>query len=97
RDPVIQDMTDGELFYVIHHGIRFTGMPAWGKGDPSEDTESWKLVFFIRHLPNITPEEIAEMKTLNPMTQEERDEQAALDRFLSGEDIAPSPSHDHHH
>ena len=97
RDPAIQTMSDGELFYVIHHGIRFTGMPAWGKGDPAEDTESWKLVLFIRHLPNITSEEIAEMKTLNPMTQAEREEQAALDRFLSGEDIAPPPAHEHHH
>ncbi len=27
-----QAMTDGELFYVIEHGIPFTGMPAWGNG-----------------------------------------------------------------
>ena len=46
RDPVIQSMQDGELFYVIHSGIRFTGMPAWGKGPPEEDQESWKLVHF---------------------------------------------------
>ena len=97
RDPVIQNMADGELFYVIHSGIRFTGMPAWGKNDPSEDTDSWKLVLFIRHLPDITPEEIAEMKTLNPMTKEERAEQEALDRFLSGEDMAPPPTQEHHH
>jgi hypothetical protein len=94
RDPAIQTMADGELFYVIHHGIRFTGMPAWGNGPPEEDVESWKLVLFIRHLPNITPEEIAVMKQFNPLTPEEREEQEALDRFLSGEDISPQ---DHHH
>ena len=97
RDAAIQTMADGELFYVIHHGIRFTGMPAWGKGDPAEDTESWKLVLFIRHLPDITPEEITEMKTFNPMTKEEREGQAALDRFLSGEDPVPPPAQEHHH
>jgi hypothetical protein len=94
RDPAIQTMADGELFYVIHYGIRFTGMPAWGKGLPEEDLESWKLVLLIRHLPNITPEEIAEMKQYNPRTREEREQQEALDRFLSGEDVPPQ---EHHH
>ncbi|MEJ2230734.1 MAG: cytochrome c [Nitrospirales bacterium] len=94
RDPAIQTMADGELFYIIHHGIRFTGMPAWGKGLPEEDLESWKLVLFIRHLPNITPEEIAEMKQYNPLTRKEREQQEALDRFLSGEDATPQ---EHHH
>ncbi len=95
RDEVIQSMSDGELFYVIHYGVRFTGMPAWGNGEPEKDTESWKLVHFIRHLPNITPEEIASMKTMNPTTQAERDEQEALDRFLAGEDFEPASGHHH--
>ncbi len=95
RDPAIQSMRDGELFYVIHSGIRFTGMPAWGKGPPEEDTESWKLVLFIRHLPNITPDEIAEMKTQNPTTPAEREQQEMLDLFLSGEDVVPAENHHH--
>lgn len=94
RDPATQTMADGEIFYVIHHGIRFTGMPAWGKGLPEEDFESWKLVHFIRHLPNITPEEIAEMKQDNPLTSQERKQQEAIDQFLSGEDPLPQ---EHHH
>src|SRR5690349_21442066 len=32
RGAVTQAMTDGELFYVIEHGIRFTGMPGWTTG-----------------------------------------------------------------
>ena len=95
RDPVIQDMSDGELFYVIHYGVRFTGMPAWGKGEPEKDLDSWKLVHFIRHLPNITPQEISEMKKYNPLTQQEREEQEALDRFLAGEDVEPPTEHHH--
>lgn len=94
RDPAIQAMADGELFYIIHYGIRFTGMPAWGKGLPEEDLDSWKLVLLIRHFPNITPEEITEMKQYNPLTREEREQQEALDRFLSGEDVFPQ---EHHH
>ncbi|WP_447968921.1 c-type cytochrome [Nitrospira sp. M1] len=95
RSQTIQAMSDGEIFYVIHYGVRFTGMPAWGDGDPDKDTESWKLVHFIRHLPNITPEEIKKMKTMNPITQAERDEQEALDSFLAGEDIQPAAEHHH--
>lgn len=95
REPAIQSMQDGELFYVIHSGIRFTGMPAWGKGPPEEDQESWKLVIFIRHLPNITPEEIAEMKKDNPLTRTEREQQDMLDQFLSGEDVEPAIPHHH--
>ena len=94
RDPAIQAMADGELFYIIHYGIRFTGMPAWGKGLPEEDLDSWKLVQLIRHFPNITPEEITEMKQYNPLTREEREQQEALDQFLSGEDVFPQ---EHHH
>ena len=95
RSDEIQSMADGELFYIIHAGIRFTGMPAWGKGPPEEDLESWKLVLFIRHLPNLTPEDIEAMKRDNPMTRQQREEQEAIDRFLSGEDFVPQA--DHHH
>jgi mono/diheme cytochrome c family protein len=68
-----QSMSDGEIFWIIHHGIRFTAMPAWGEGDPAQDTGSWKLVHFIRHLPRLTPNELDQMKELNPMTKNDRD------------------------
>ena len=64
-----QALSDGELFFVIHNGIRFTAMPAWGKGDPAEDKDSWTLVHFIRHLPKLTPEELEDMKRYNPKTE----------------------------
>ncbi len=95
RSDAIQSMSDGELFYVIHFGVRFSGMPAWGDGNPEKDTESWTLVHFVRHLPKITPEEIAKMKTLNPMTTQERAEQEAMDAFLAGEDFEPTAESHH--
>lgn len=61
RDHETQELTDGELFYVISNGVRFTGMPAWGVEDSPE--EIWKLVVFIRHLPQLTPEELKAMQT----------------------------------
>ncbi|MGD9713838.1 MAG: cytochrome c [Thermomicrobiales bacterium] len=33
RKSDMQSLTDGEIFYIIHNGIRFTGMPAWGGED----------------------------------------------------------------
>src|ERR1017187_6876843 len=30
RAAHIQKLTDGELFYIIKNGVRFTAMPAWG-------------------------------------------------------------------
>jgi len=92
-----QDMSDGEMFFVIQNGIRFTGMPAWGTGDPSEDTDSWKLVHFIRHLPRLSQDELAEMKALNPKTKHELEDEAAAERFLQGEDEAPSAPSSHRH
>ena len=92
-----QFMSDGELFWVIHNGIRFTGMPAWGSGDPEKDLDSWKLVRFIRHLPKLTQEELDEMKALNPKTQKERLEEEAFDQFLQGNDAAAGKAEGHHH
>ena len=92
-----QSMSDGELFWVIHNGIRFTAMPAWGSGDPEKDLDSWKLVHFIRHLPRVSQEELDEMKTLNPKTEKERLEEAAFDQFLQGDDAAAAKAAESHH
>jgi mono/diheme cytochrome c family protein len=92
-----QSLSDGELFWVIHNGIRFTAMPAWGSGDPEKDLDSWKLVHFIRHLPQLTQEELDEMKALNPKTEKERLEEAAFDQFLLGDDAAAAKASEGHH
>jgi mono/diheme cytochrome c family protein len=80
RQPETQDLTDGQIYYVIHNGVRLTGMPAWG--DAGKDDDSWKLVLFIRHLPQMNPEEIKEMEQFNPKSAmdllEEKDEQLFL-------------------
>lgn len=88
-------LTDGELYWIIENGIRLTGMPAWGQGG-SDDADTWKLVHFIRHLKDLTPEQLAEMESLNPKSpadiQEERED---LD-FLSGKDPERQATKDVH-
>ena len=97
RESPTQTMSDGELFWVIHNGIRFTAMPAWGEGDPEQDLDSWKLVHFIRHLPALTPQELETMKSLNPKSQHAADEEAAFDKFLQGDDSAAATAGSGHH
>ena len=81
RQAQTQDLTDGEIYSIIHHGIRLTGMPAWG--DAVNDDESWKLVLFIRHLPKLTPEEEKGMDRLNPKSAAEAAEESEEERFLN--------------
>lgn len=90
--PDTQDLVDGELFGIIENGIRLTGMPAWGDGTPESAKASWELVHLIRHFPRITPEELAEMAALNPMSRAEFEEEQAIDAFLKGGETKP-PHH----
>src|SRR5215216_2779687 len=83
RLPATQQMSDGELFYVIEHGIRFTGMPAWSTGTASGETSTWHLVHFIRHLPRLSGSELETMKQLNPRPPEEVRQEIEEERFLS--------------
>ena len=97
RKPETQNLTDGELFYIIQSGIRLTGMPAWGNGTSHDEDDSWKLVRFIRHLPTLTHEQEQEMKDLNPKTPDELKEEQEEREFLNGgqSDASTKQSHEH--
>ncbi|MFN7952846.1 MAG: cytochrome c [bacterium] len=77
-----QGLADGELFYIIENGVRLTGMPAWGGATDESASETWHLVHFIRHLPEITPEEAAAMEALNPKTAAQLADEEETRRFL---------------
>jgi mono/diheme cytochrome c family protein len=96
RQAETQQLTDGELFFVIKNGIRLTGMPAWGDGD-ADDLGSWKLVHFIRHLPQMTFDEEKAMEKLNPKSREEFEQEDAEAKFLRGEDVDETALQHHHH
>ena len=57
-----QDLSDGELFWIIENGIKLTGMAAFGEESPDDDEHAWLLVLWIRRLPTLTAEEIEQMK-----------------------------------
>jgi mono/diheme cytochrome c family protein len=89
-----QKLSDGELFWIIENGVRFTGMPAFYS--PGAQMDSWKLVRFIRHLPQLSVEERIEMESHNPKGPEDRLEEQQEDDFLNGATAKP-PTESHHH
>ncbi len=84
RLAATQDLTDGELFYIIEEGVRFTGMPAWSSGTPEGEELGWQLVHFIRRLPQLTTEEIELMEGMNPKPPEQIRQEMEAERFLQG-------------
>ncbi|HEY1614274.1 MAG TPA: cytochrome c [Rhizomicrobium sp.] len=44
-----------EAFWIVKHGIRMTGMPAWGV--THSDEEIWNIVAFLQVLPRLSPAE----------------------------------------
>jgi mono/diheme cytochrome c family protein len=96
RQAATQDLSDGEIFCIIENGVRFTGMPAFATH--REQDASWKLVRFIRHLPQLTREERAEMERNNPKSAGDRDEKQEEQDFLrKGDSGAKSGVKAHHH
>ena len=92
-----QRLTDGELYWIIENGVRLTGMPAWGDGT-DHDLATWKLVHFVRHLRDLTPEQIDEMRSLNPRSPAELREEQQDQDFLNGKVVdSPSDQPHHHH
>ncbi len=93
-----QKLSDGELFWIIENGVRFTGMPAFGgSSEHGSKEDSWKLVRFIRHLPTLTPEERMEIERYNPKGPDDRAEEQQEEEFLKGGAPQPGSSSPHHH
>lgn len=47
----VQSWSDAELFWIIQHGVRLSGMPGFKKFDT--DAQLWDLVQYIRTVPKI--------------------------------------------
>jgi mono/diheme cytochrome c family protein len=94
RAAETQNLSDGELYYIIENGVRFTGMPAWGTGG-TNDHDTWHLVLFIRHLPNTTNEDMQDMQNSNPRSPAEMKEEELENEFLNNAPEKNSPSKPH--
>jgi mono/diheme cytochrome c family protein len=97
RLPATQQLTDGELYYIIRNGVPLTGMPAWGEPDTPQDDESWQLVLFIRHLPKLTAVEIKDMEHYNPVGEMEREEEKEHEDASNTGNPGGKSAPEHHH
>ena len=101
RATATQNLSDGDIFWIIENGVRLTGMPAFGGAGSEHDhdvADTWKLVRFIRHLPALTPAEKLEMEKYNPKGPNDRQEEREENDFLNGAPAKPpSQSEQHHH
>ena len=48
-----------KTFWIIKHGIKATGMPAWGKS--MDDQYIWGMVAFLKQLPNLNAGQYRDM------------------------------------
>ncbi len=55
------DMSDKQNFYVIEHGVRWTGMPAWDR--TLDETQIWQVVTFLDNIQKLPP---AAQKVFSP-------------------------------
>jgi mono/diheme cytochrome c family protein len=71
-----QTRSDGELFYIIQNGVRWTGMPAWKREHSPEET--WSLVSFIRKMPSVTGPELEQIeREMSPQRENSPSEPSA--------------------
>ena len=96
REAETQKLSDGELFWIIENGVRFTGMPAFG-GTHGSQEDSWKLVTFIRHIPQLSADEVLEMERNNPKGPDDRAEEQQEQDFLNGTPVQQKPEMRHQH
>ena len=97
RLAATQQLTDGDLYYIIRNGVPLTGMPAWGEPDTPQDDESWQLVLFLRHLPKLTAEEIKDMEHYNPVGEMEREDEKEHENAPNAGNPAGKSAPEHHH
>jgi mono/diheme cytochrome c family protein len=61
----------GRQFWIVKHGLKMTGMPAWGRSH--DDATLWSIVAFLQKLPTLTPQQYAEMTAESESAHEEHD------------------------
>ena len=54
------DMPENQNFYIIQHGVRLSGMPAWKEALSAQ--EIWQVTIFLSHVDKMPPAVLAEWK-----------------------------------
>jgi mono/diheme cytochrome c family protein len=81
------DLTPAEQFWIVKHGVKMTGMPAWGV--THQDELLWDVVAFVRKLPQLTPEEYETLVKNAPKHEE------LMQEMETGNDHEQKREHEH--
>jgi cytochrome c553 len=74
--PQIDKWSETELFRLVKHGLKYTGMPSWPAA--GRDDEVWAVIAFLLRLPAMDAEEYA-LLALGTQPSEAADETASPD------------------
>jgi len=78
-------------FWIIKHGIKMSGMPAWGQ--THDDPTIWSMVAFLHKLPDLTP---AQYKAIVARAPPDEDMDMDMDMGNAASPAAPGNEHGHH-
>lgn len=56
------DMPENQNFYIIQHGIRLSGMPAWKQA--LNEQQMWQVTTFLSHMDKLSPQVSDQWKSL---------------------------------
>ena len=75
-------LTPAEEFWVVKHGLKMSGMPAWGV--THSDELLWDVVAFLRKLPDLTPDQYQTLVKSAPKTHDEMMQEMGTDDGHAG-------------
>jgi mono/diheme cytochrome c family protein len=68
------DWTAGQVYWIVRHGIKMAGMPAFGP--THSDEKLWAMTAFVKQLPSITAEQYQQLKKTHPAGSEEQQQES---------------------
>lgn len=77
-----------EEFWVVKHGLKMTGMPAWGV--THDDELLWDVVAFLRKLSELSADQYQELVKSAPMSHDKMMQEMEMD---NGHDHGDQPHH----
>jgi mono/diheme cytochrome c family protein len=87
-------------FWVVKHGLKMSGMPAWGLGH--DDATLWSIIAFVTRLPGLSAEHYKDLVARAPLDEEmesmnKGDDQKPGKDKKSGSGMQTEPKGDHKH
>jgi mono/diheme cytochrome c family protein len=76
-------LTPAEEFWVVKHGVKMSGMPAWGV--THNDELLWDVVAFLRKLPELTADQYQTLVKSAPRTHDEMMQEMEMDESHGGQ------------